>query len=457
MGEWRRLRIGDVCDIVKGETGLASGTPGQYPMVATGAERRSCNTYQFDTEAVCIPLVSSTGHGKKTLNYVHYQSGKFALGTILAAVIPKDPKVLTARYLHLYLSHFKDTVLVPLMKGAANVSLPMKGIASVEIPVPTVDQQQKLIDLIGRIESEHRELLEEGNRQADLFKQLRQAVLQEAVEGKLTADWRRKTVETQDFASLQGDPQHDAAALLAQIKAEKERLVKAGKIRKEKPLPPIADSDKPFELPVGWAWCRIDEILSNSKSALKAGPFGSALRKDCYVQSGFKVYGQEQVIKQDPFWGTYYVNAEKFESLKSCEVMPGDILLSLVGTIGKVLILPDNIEPGIINPRLIKISLFANISRQFFSRLFSSPIIQKQFKDLASGQTMDVINIGILKKLILPLPPLAEQQAIVARVNSIMATIDALETQVTERKEQAQQLMQAVLREAFAGGKVDEN
>jgi len=446
VGEWQRLKIGDVCDIVKGETGLASATPGQYPMVATGAERRSCNTYQFDTEAVCIPLVSSTGHGKKTLNYVHYQSGKFALGTILAAVIPNDPKVLTARYLHLYLSHFKDTVLVPLMKGAANVSLPMKGIASVEIPVPTVDKQQKLIDLIGRIESEHRELLEEGERQVGLSKQLRQAVLQEAVEGKLTTDWRRQ------HPLVKGDPQHDATALLAQIKAEKERLVKGGKIRKEKPLPPIADSDKPFELPSGWAWCRIDEILSNSKSALKAGPFGSALRKDSYVQSGYKVYGQEQVIKQDPFWGTYYINDEKFQSLKSCEVASGDILLSLVGTIGKVLILPDDIEPGIINPRLIKISLFTNVSRQFFSRLFSSVMVQRQLKVLASGQTMDVINIGILKKLVFPLPPLAEQQAIVARVDSLMATIDALESQVTERKEQAQQLMQAVLREAFAGG-----
>lgn len=251
MTEWRRLRIGDVCDIVKGGTGLASATPGQYPMVATGAERRSCNTYQFDTEAVCIPLVSSTGHGKKTLNYVHFQSGKFALGTILAAVIPKDPQVLTARYLHLYLSHFKDTVLVPLMKGAANVSLPMKGIASVEIPVPSVNQQQKLIDLISRIESEHRELLEEGNFQAGLFKQLHQALLQEAVEGKLTADWRKQN------PVVKGDPQHDATALLAQIKAEKERLVKTGKIRKEKPLPPIAESDKSFEQPSEWVWCRL--------------------------------------------------------------------------------------------------------------------------------------------------------------------------------------------------------
>ncbi len=126
MSEWRTITLGDACSIEKGTTGLAKATPGKYPLVATGAERRTCSEYQFDTEAVCIPLVSSTGHGKKTLNYVHFESGKFALGTILAAVIPKDPEGLSACYLHLYLSYFKDTVLVPLMKGAANVSLPIK-------------------------------------------------------------------------------------------------------------------------------------------------------------------------------------------------------------------------------------------------------------------------------------------------------------------------------------------
>jgi type I restriction enzyme, S subunit len=446
VGEWRRMRIGDVCDIVKGETGLASATPGQYPMVATGADRRSCTTYQFDTEAVCIPLVSSTGHGKKTLNYVHYQSGKFALGTILAAVIPKDPKVLTARYLHLYLSHFKDTVLVPLMKGAANVSLPMKGIASVEIPAPPVDEQQKLIDLIGRIESEHRELLEEGNHQASLFKQLRQTVLQEAVEGKLTADWRRQ------HPLVKGDPQHDAAELLTQIKAEKELLVKAGKIRKEKPLPPIAVSDKPFELPAGWGWCRLGEIiqdpprngysprevaretaiLSLKLGATTSGRFNSSETK----------YIDEDIPDNSPFW-----------------LEPDDILIQRSNSldhVGVSAIFPGPSKTYIYPDLMMKIRVMLGLEPIFCHKVLSSPFIRQYFRDSAKGaqQSMPKINQGVVSEALFPLPPPAEQQAIVARVDSLMATIDALEAQVTERKEQAQQLMQAVLREAFAGGEV---
>ena len=102
MSKWEFIELAELCDLEKGKTGLMKAVPGEYPLVATGKERRTCDSYQFDTEAVCIPLVSSTGHGHASLKYVHYQEGKFALGTILVAVIPKDKNVLNAQFLHLY-------------------------------------------------------------------------------------------------------------------------------------------------------------------------------------------------------------------------------------------------------------------------------------------------------------------------------------------------------------------
>ena len=150
MDKYPYFKIGEICNIVKGETGIASATPGAHPLVNTGAEKKSCNTYQFDADAVCIPLVSSTGHGKKTLNYVHYQSGKFALGTILAAVIPKDSQKLSAAFLHRYLQFYKDQKIVPLMKGAANVSLAIKDIAKIEVPVPPISEQKSCIELYNK-------------------------------------------------------------------------------------------------------------------------------------------------------------------------------------------------------------------------------------------------------------------------------------------------------------------
>ena len=128
MKNYPKKTIGELCNIVKGETGITSAIAGEYPLVVTAKERKTSATYQFDTQAVCIPLVSSSGHGKKSLNYVHYQEGKFALGTILAAVIPKNHDEISAAFLHQYLLFYKDIKIVSLMRGAANVSLAVKDI-----------------------------------------------------------------------------------------------------------------------------------------------------------------------------------------------------------------------------------------------------------------------------------------------------------------------------------------
>ncbi len=255
MAKLQYKEIDELCTIEKGTIGLAKATPGKYPLVATGADRRSCIDYQFDTKAVCIPLVSSTGHGKKSLNYVHYQEGKFALGTILAAVIPKDENELNSKYLHLYLSFFKDRVIVPLMKGAANVSLSIKDIKKVKIPFPSIETQNKIIDKYYRIKPQQDKLSGEIDQQLSILKQLRQSFLQEAIEGKLTADWRKKNPDL-----ISG--KNSAGNLLVKIKEEKERLVAEREIKKQKELSPVSEEEKPFELPKGWVWCRLGEVLS---------------------------------------------------------------------------------------------------------------------------------------------------------------------------------------------------
>ena len=211
MSEWKKVKIGDICKIVKGTTGIASAEPGEYPLVVTAEERKTCSTYQFDCEAVCIPLVSSSGHGKKSLKNVHYQSGKFALGTILCAVIPNNPQELDARYLHQYLQFYKDIILVPLMKGAANVSLSMKDIATVEFPLPPIERQRELSNLFVSLQEKQKELSTEYEKQTEYAKLLRQNILQQAIEGKLTADWRKQN------PVQKGNPNYDAEALFEQI------------------------------------------------------------------------------------------------------------------------------------------------------------------------------------------------------------------------------------------------
>jgi type I restriction enzyme, S subunit len=214
---------------------------------------------------------------------------------------------------------------------------------------------------------------------------------------------------------------------------------------------------KAFEKKDGWEEKTLDEICEKNKSSIKAGPFGSSLKKDFYVKSGYKIYGQEQVIKNDAFFGDYYINKEKFESLKSCQVKPGDLLISLVGTIGKTLILPDNCEKGIINPRLIKISLDKSIANSKFINYYLKSLFVIEFlKNESHGQTMSVLNLKILKKLPFVIPHLEEQSLIVSAIEAKFSVIDKVEEIVNNSLKKAEMLRKSILKSAFEGKLVGE-
>jgi len=94
-------------------------------------------------------------------------------------------------------------------------------------------------------------------------------------------------------------------------------------------------------IPEEWEVCRLDSLGAGQIPPIKAGPFGSSLTKDTYVPTGYKVYGQEQVIRGDYLYGDYFITKKKYRELESCAVRPGDVLLSLVGTLGRLLAVPE--------------------------------------------------------------------------------------------------------------------
>ena len=170
----------------------------------------------------------------------------------------------------------------------------------------------------------------------------------------------------------------------------------------------------------------ITELVTDDPYSFKAGPFGSSLKKECYVPVGFKVYGQEQVIRGDATFGDYYISKQKYDELQSCKVEAGDVLVSLVGTYGRTLIVPDDYEPGIINPRLVKITLNQRrMVPEFLVHAFSQEMVLQQIHSMSHGGTMNILSMKTLKSLRLPLPPLETQQAIVAEIQREQAIVAA--------------------------------
>lgn len=126
--------------------------PGPYPLIVTAAQLSTSSEFQFDGEAVCIPMVSSTGHGHASLKRVHYASGKFAVANIIAAVQLKDASSNSTKFLALYLQHYKDELIVTRMRGTANVSLSIAGLKTIPISLPLLEEQQRIVDLIGSLD-----------------------------------------------------------------------------------------------------------------------------------------------------------------------------------------------------------------------------------------------------------------------------------------------------------------
>lgn len=179
----------------------------------------------------------------------------------------------------------------------------------------------------------------------------------------------------------------------------------------------------PVTNPKEWPIKRIEEVAAKEKYAIKAGPFGSALKKQDYVAQGYKVYGQEQVIRDDLNYGDYFINEEKYKSLASCAVSAGDVLISLVGSFGKVSVVPKSYHPGIINPRLMKIKFDESCANPWYMKfLLTTNEMIKKIESMSHGGTMGILNVGKIRELEVINPPLNLQERFLKisdQVNSV--------------------------------------
>ncbi len=182
------------------------------------------------------------------------------------------------------------------------------------------------------------------------------------------------------------------------------------------------------------------------------GPFGGALKKDCFVQSGFAVYEQQHAIYRQFSTIRYYIDKEKFEELKRFELRAGDLIMSCSGTMGKVAKVPKGIEKGIINQALLKLTPSENINLDFLTYWMES----KSFQDQLSGNThgaaiKNIASVKILKDLEIPLPPLPEQQKIAA----ILDAADKLKQKDQQLIEKYNTLSQSLFLDMFGDPKLN--
>ena len=202
----------------------------------------------------------------------------------------------------------------------------------------------------------------------------------------------------------------------------------------------------PVTNPKGWEVKPIERLVENNKYSIKAGPFGSALKKEDYTANGYKIYGQEQVIRDDLTYGDYFISQEKYESLESCSIAEGDMLISLVGSFGKVAVVPKNFHQGIINPRLMKVTFDKSIANPWFMKfLLTTNEMIRKIEGMSHGGTMGILNVGKVRNLEVITPPLSFQMKFLKFVDCV----DLLKGRF--EGEDCFQLFKALSQKAFRG------
>lgn len=198
----------------------------------------------------------------------------------------------------------------------------------------------------------------------------------------------------------------------------------------------------------GWVECPITEVLK--AGGIKIGPFGSQLKKEMLLSDGlYRVYGQENVYEHDFGLGDRYLTRDHFNRLSSCEILPGDFVMSTMGTIGKCAIVPPSIQRGIMDSHLIRLRFDdKKIRPDYMLQLFSDQYhyLSDQTARLAVGGTMDGLSVGIVSRLNVVYPEsLEEQRRIIDTLSEVDTLIADLQKLICKKKDIRQGTMQMLV------------
>lgn len=442
MSKWELKNIGEVCENSQyGYTTKASGT-GKVKFVRT--TDISDGSLEWDTVPYCMEepddikkyqlyqgdvLISRAG--SVGLSFLIEDAPTAVFASYLIRYRPKiDPK-----YFYYYLQ--SPAYWTQVNEGKAGIAVPnlnASKISSFSIPVPDRETQRKIVSKIESLFSEIDKGTQELENAELKIKIYRQSVINAAIQGKLV---------TQD------PNEAPASKLLEKIRSEKESLIKVGRIKKEQPLTQIDQSDVPFEIPLGWVWVRLGELIDNGPTngiylpQTKYGEGSPILRIDDF-QNGWCRPSQD--LRK--------VKATK-EEISNYSLQENDIVINRVNSmthLGKCIVVSKINVPSIFESNMMRLKLNNGIFPHFIvlwlqSYHGSNLLIQnaKQAVNQASINQTDV------KMTPIPLPPVQVQKKISELVVKSISELSAISDSVSNITETVKTLKQSILKKAFEG------
>lgn len=322
--------------------------------------------------------------------------------------------------------------------GSAQKSIHERDLLLIELTIPDEKGQLQLVEQFNKIEDDISILDNEVEYQQNLLTKLKQSILQEAIEGKLTANWREQNLDIEP-----------ASILLEKILAEKEQLIKEKKLKKPQPIKNIKTL-RDTNIPTNWKWAKGDELFFTTKLA------GFEYTEHITL----KDIGEVPVIRAQnvrPFNikkdNLKYIDMDTSLKLHRCALTKPALLVTFIGAgIGDVALFNEE-KRWHLAPNVAKQEVFEGcedlISLKFINHYMMSNIGKKELFKHVKATAQPSLSMGTIRDIDYPIPPIEEQKEIVNKIEKLFAICDELEEQINSSKQNTQSLMQAVLKEAF--------
>mgnify|MGYP001624302539 FL=1 len=421
------VRLGDYCEKVTDQvaSGSFASLRENVPSLKEPNYALMVKTADFSNN-FSRNLTYTTQHGYEFLSNSNLFGGELILSNIGSIgkcfIVPKlnipmtlAPNAVMIRlvfeglrnYLYFFiLSHQGLLELMEITSGTAMKKFNKTDLKKILVPIPPLNEQKRivakieeLLPLVDRYEQAWTKL-EDFNRRFP--EDMKKSILQQAIQGKLVE---------------QRPEEGNAQELYAQIQAEKQRLIKEGKLKKEKPLPEITEEEKPFEIPEGWMWVRLGEICKSISDGDHQPP--------PQVPEGvpFLVISNVSAGRID-FSSTRYVPQDYFNALSNDRIaQKGDILFTVTGSYG-IPIKVESDEKFCFQRHIALLKLMLDWDYIFY--ILKSPTIKSQCDAVATGTAQKTVGLKALRNLLIPLPPPAEQKRIVERLEELLAMCERL-------------------------------
>lgn len=404
--EWKWCRIGDIFTLQAGKNIASSeiynskSKEHQYPCYGGNGRRGYVSTYNR-TGHFCI-----IGRQGALCGNVNFANGTF-YATEHAVVVDVYSNV-DVSWSGIFLSALN---LNQYAMATAQPGLAVANINKVLIPLPPIGEQkrivaklEKLLPLIDEF-SAAQEQLDKLNK--ELPEALKKSILQEAIQGKLVP---------------QNPKDEPASTLLAKIRKEKEALVKQGKLKKKDlESTQINEEEIPFELPMGWVWARFEDLSLDSAD----GPFGSNLKKEHYTDKKEVRIIQLSNIGEDGWrdLNTKYTSFEHLKNISRSEAFPGDIIVAKMMPAGRAIICPDMDKKYVLSSDAVRFDFSNLLYKKYLYWAINSTVVKDQVYSEVQGITRVRTSLSKLRTYLIPIPPLAEQKRIVAKLEQLFKVL----------------------------------